>query len=55
MEKADSFSYNKLASVLNSQSVDTGWGETMFNNGNPQNSINYGIYQLQSGEYTQVY
>lgn len=55
VEKADSFSYNKLASVLNSQSVDTGWGETMFNNGNPQNSINYGIYQLQSGEYTQVY
>ena len=55
VEKADSFSYNKLASVLNSQSVDTGWGKTMFNNGNPQNSINYGIYQLQSGEYTQVY
>ncbi len=53
--KADSFAYDKLASVLNSQSVDAGWGETMFNNGNPQNSINYGIYRLQSGEYTQVY
>lgn len=55
VDKSDSFSYNKLASVLNSQSVETGWGEMMFNNGNPQNSINYGIYQLQSGEYTQVY
>lgn len=55
VEKSDSFSYNKLAQVLSTNSVDPGWGEMMFNNGNPQNSINYGIYQLQSGEYTQVY
>lgn len=53
--KADSFSYEKLARVLNDTPVETGWGETMFNNGNPQNSINYGIYQYHAGEYTQVY
>lgn len=55
VDKSDSFSYNKLASVLNNNTIDTGWGEMMFNNGNPQDSINYGIYKLQSGEYTQVY
>ncbi len=55
VEKADSFAYDKLASVLSTQKLDTSWGETMFNNGNPENSVNYGIYQLQSGEYTQVY
>lgn len=55
VDKSDSFSYNKLAQTLNESTIDTGWGEMMFNNGNPQNSINYGIYQLKSGEYTQVY
>lgn len=55
VEKSDSFTYNKLAKTLSENKVDTGWGEMVFNNGNPQESINYGIYKLQAGEYTQVY
>lgn len=55
VEKADSFKYNKLASVLEKNAIETGWGETMFTNGNPQNSINYGIYRYHNEEYTQVY
>lgn len=55
VSKADSFKYDKLARSLENNKFESGWGEVMFNNGNPQNSINYGIYQLRGGEYTQVY
>lgn len=55
VDKTDSFSYDKLASALNRRKVDTAWGETMFTNGNPDNPVNYSIYQIRSGEYTQVY
>jgi len=27
----------------------------MFNNGDPSNSVGYGIYQIKNGEYAQVY
>lgn len=53
--KADSFKYQKLAQTLEKNKIETGWGETMFTNGNPQNSINYGIYKYTNNEYTQVY
>lgn len=55
VSKADSFKYQKLAQTLEKNKIETGWGKTMFTNGNPQNSINYGIYKYANGEYTQVY
>ena len=55
VKKADSFEYKKLASALNSGSIETVWGETMFNNGNPEKALNYGIFMRQGGQYTQVY
>lgn len=55
VEKSNSFMYNKLAQSLRDEKIETSWGETMFTNGNPDNSINYSIYQKRSGEYTQVY
>ncbi|MBO5443292.1 MAG: ABC transporter substrate-binding protein [Alphaproteobacteria bacterium] len=55
VNKADSFKYDKLAKALEEDKIETGWGEVMFTNGNPQNSINYGIYKFSGGEYTQVY
>lgn len=53
--KAGSFDYNKLSEALNSGKIETLWGETMFNNGKPENALTYGIYQKQNGQYTQVY
>lgn len=55
VEKADSFAYEKLADAVNKNKIDTAWGEMMFNNGNPDNSVRYSVYQIQNGEYTQVY
>lgn len=55
VKKTDSFSYNKLAETLNNDKIETTWGETMFNNGNPESPLNYGIYQRKNGQYTQVY
>lgn len=55
VNKADSFKYNKLADAVNNKKIETSWGELMFTNGNPDNSINYSIYQMHAGEYTQVY
>ena len=52
VRKADSFKYDKLARALAENKFDTGWGEMMFNNGDPSNSISYGIYQIRNGEYT---
>ena len=55
VEKTDSFKYEKLAKALEKNKFDTGWGEMAYNNGDPINSITYGIYQIRNGEYTQVY
>lgn len=53
VRKADSFKYDKLARALAENKFDTGWGEMMFNNGDPSNSISYGIYQIRNrGIYT---
>lgn len=53
--KSDSFKYENLAQSLENNKFESGWGEVRFNDGNPQNSISYGIYQLHGGEYAQVY
>lgn len=55
VDKADSFKYGDLAKALGKDKVETVWGERTFVNGNPDKSINYGIYKLEGGEYTQVY
>ena len=55
VNKADSFKYDRLAETLSENKFDTGWGEMMFTNGDPSNSVGYGIYQIKNGEYTQVY
>ena len=55
VDKSSSFDYKKLAKALSSNKVKTAWGETMFTNGNPDKSVSYGVYELQNGEYTQVY
>ena len=36
-------------------SADMAWGKETFVNGTPKNPVNYSIYQLSDGEYTQVY
>ena len=55
VNKTDSFAYEKLAAAVNKKKVDTTWGEMMFNNGNPDNSVHYSVYRIQNGEYAQVY
>lgn len=55
VSKSDSFKYDNLAKALAENKFDTGWGEMMFNNGDPSNSISYGIYQIKQDEYAQVY
>ena len=55
VDKTDSFAYEKLAAAVNKNKIDTAWGEMMFNNGNPDNSVHYSVYQIQNGEYAQVY
>lgn len=55
VKKSNSFAYEKLAGVLLNNQFETAWGNISFKNGNPQNVVNYGIYQFYDGEYTQVY
>ena len=55
VNKASSFSYDDLSNALNENKIETPWGETLYTNSNPDNSTNYSIFQLNSGEYTQVY
>ncbi len=55
VKKANSFAYGDLAAALKNGTVKTVWGETTFNNGYPENALNYGIYLRRGGQYTQVY
>lgn len=55
VKRAHSFEYKKLADSLKDASFDSGWGQLMFTNGNPTNTLSYSIYSYQNGEYTQVY
>lgn len=55
VEKADSYLFDKLASVSKNMTVNTAWGEETFVNGMPENPVNYSIYKLNNGEYAQVY
>ena len=52
---ADSFDYADLTGSLEGNVFKMPWGEVIYHNGNPAKSINYGVYRLQNGEYTQVY
>jgi branched-chain amino acid transport system substrate-binding protein len=53
--KAKSFDYDKLAKELETSKFETTWGEVMFNNGAPQDDINYGIYKVRSDHVEKVY
>lgn len=55
VNKNSSFKFDKLAASLLGTSFETTWGQVSFKNGNPENAVNYGIYQFHDGEYTQVY
>lgn len=53
--KAGTLDYNALAKALVGSKLETAWGEAEYSGGNPLKSLNYGIYRLENGEYTQVY
>ena len=55
VEKADSYKFDNLLKVEKKLTVDTVWGEETFVKGMPETPVNYSIYQLKDGEYTQVY
>lgn len=55
VDAADSFKYADLAKKLDNRQVSMVWGKEEYKDGNPLEPVNYGIYQLQGGEYTQVY
>lgn len=54
-ERAGSFAYQDLVKNLNGNKFETAWGEVEFVNGQPVQPLNYAIYCLDNGEYTQVY
>ncbi len=55
VEQSESFDYEKLAEALKSGKFPAAWGDAAYNDGNPEDSLPYGIYRLYGGEYTQVY
>ncbi len=55
VKKAGSVKYEDLSKELQNKSIDAGWSNMMYVNGNPSKDINYSIYKLENGEYTQVY
>lgn len=55
VEKADSLNYKAVAKTFERSRFETPWGECRFESGNPDKAINYGVYRLLGGEYTQVY
>lgn len=55
VKKSNSFAYDKLTEVVENNSYPTVWGEIAFESGRPKNVVNYSIYLLNDGEYTQVY
>lgn len=55
VHRTKSFSYSKLSAAIKNGSFNTAWGDVAFVNGQPQNTVKYSIYQINDGEYTQVY
>lgn len=54
VKEADSFDYKKLATTVEKQKIDIGWGKTGFKNGIPDYTVGYRLYRFADGEYTQV-
>lgn len=52
---ANSYNFDKMRALLPEKVFETAWGEVVFRNGNAKNSLNYGIYRFNNGEYAQVY
>ena len=55
VQQADSYKFEKILPLFKNFSADMAWGKETFVNGTPKNPVNYSIYQLSDGEYTQVY
>lgn len=55
VEKEDSYKFDKLSILAKNMTINTAWGEENFVNGMPKTPVNYSIYKLNNGEYTQVY
>ena len=55
VKEADSYKFDKLSALAKNMTLNTAWGEETFVNGMPKSPVNYSIYQLSGGEYTQVY
>lgn len=55
VNQSKSFDYAKLSEAVNNGSFSMAWGNVAFNNGQAENAVKYSIYQVNDGEYTQVY
>lgn len=51
VNKAKSFSYDRLSAQINNKSIKTDFGYKMFNNGVPKNNEKYAVYQYKNGNY----
>ena len=54
VKQSDSFDYAKLIKKAANCKIDIGWGETVFTDGIPEQTVGYHIYRIENGEYTQV-
>ncbi len=55
VKKSEALTYEGWSKTAAEESFEAPWGMLRFERGNPENSVNYGIYRFQNGEYTQVY
>lgn len=55
VEQANSTEYDKLAKSVSENKFETIFGDIIFNNGLPETTLNYNIYQIISGQYKKVY
>lgn len=51
---AKSFKYSRVLKQLNGRKIDTGWGNTSFEKGEPDVAAPFTIYHIKDGEYTQL-
>ena len=55
VQRAKSFDYDKLATVIKHKTVQTELGERKFYNGAPQKSEKYSIYRFENNGFNKVY
>ncbi|MFV0627408.1 MAG: ABC transporter substrate-binding protein [Alphaproteobacteria bacterium] len=52
--KSDSFDYDTLSKLLINDKFETTWGEVVFKNGSPEDTLNYSVYKISDGHFEQV-